>query len=214
MLTLWYGGTFDPVHNGHLAIAHAAADAFGVAVTLAPAADPPHRPATGASSIERADMLDLACAGDPRLRVDRRELERAGPSWTVDTLEGLRAELGPQAPLALLMGADSFRSLPSWKQWRRLPELAHLVVAARASGGDLDALPAELDALAAGRWSDAPGELAARPAGRFLRLEQPLRAESATAVRVAIGRGEPDWLDAVPAAVAAYIQARGLYRQG
>ena len=99
-LVVWYGGTFDPVHQGHLAIARAASSAFGVAVTLAPAADPPHRAAPGASAAQRAHMLELAVAGDRRLRVDRRELQRPGPSWTVDTLHELRAELGPDTPLA------------------------------------------------------------------------------------------------------------------
>ena len=212
--TLWYGGTFDPVHEGHLAIARAAAEAFGVAATLAPAADPPHRAATGASAAQRARMLDLAAAGDPRLRVDRRELHRAGPSWTIDTLRELRAELGAQAPLALLLGADSFRSLPTWKAWRELPALAHFVVAERATGGDLDGLPPELEAWAAARWSGDPSDLAASPAGRILRLHQPLRPESATTVRRAIAAGDPAWRAWVPAAVAGFIEAEGLYRGG
>ena len=141
---IWYGGTFDPVHEGHLAIARAAAATFGVPVTLAPAADPPHRAAPGASAMQRAHMLDLAVAGDRRLRVDRRELHRPGPSWTVDTLRELRGERGPVAPLALLLGADSFRSLPQWRQWRQLPQLAHFIVAARHPDDALDALAAEL----------------------------------------------------------------------
>lgn len=212
MLTIWYGGTFDPVHEGHLAIARAAADRFGVPVTLAPAADPPHRGATGADAGQRAHMLDLAVAGDPRLRVDRRELQRAGPSWTVDTLHGLRAELGEAAPLALLVGADSFRSLPTWHDWRRLPALAHFIVAGRIAGGDLDDLPAALAAAAAGRWSTDPADLEAAPAGRLYALGQPLRAESASAVRHAIAAGDPAWRGWVPGAVAAFIDAAGLYR--
>lgn len=212
MLVLWYGGTFDPVHNGHLAIARAAADAFGAPVTLAPAADPPHRPAPGAGAGARARMLELAVAGDPRLRVDLRELARPGPSWTVDTLRELRAEYGPAAPLALLLGADSFRSLPAWREWRRLPELAHLVVAERAAGGHPDAVPAELAAEAEGRWTADPSALAAAPAGRIHRLRQPLRGESATAVRRAIAAGDPGWEAQVPPAVAAHIRAHGLYR--
>lgn len=211
MLTIWYGGTFDPVHNGHLAIARAAADAFGVPVTLAPAADPPHRAAPGADALQRAHLLDLAVAGDRRLRVDRRELQRAGPSWTVDTLHELRAGLGEAAPLALLLGADSFRSLPTWKHWRQLPALAHFIVAGRQSGDDAS-LPAELVAEAAGRWTEDPADLSSRPAGCLYALRQPLRAESATAVRQAISDGDPAWRDQVPSAVADWIQAQGLYR--
>jgi len=211
-LLIWYGGTFDPVHEGHLAIARAAADAFGVPVAMAPAADPPHRAATGADAQQRARMLELAVAGDPRLRVDRRELHRPGPSWTVDTLHELRGELGEAAALALLLGADSFRSLPTWRHWRQLPRLAHLVVAARHAGGDLESLPAELAAEVADRWTDDPGDLAAAPAGCCFALRQPLRAESATAVRQGVARGDPAWRGQVPAAVAAFIEAHGLYR--
>jgi len=216
MLEIWYGGTFDPVHNGHLAIARAAAELFEVPVTLAPAADPPHRPRPGADAQQRARMLDLAVAGDPRLRVDRRELHRAGPSWTVDTLRELRAERGAEAPLALLLGADSFRSLPTWRHWRQLPTLAHFIVAGRIDQGDVAQLPEppELTAAFAGRWQQAPVQLAAMPAGLAYHLRQPLRAESATAVRQAIACGAPAWRGWLPAAVAAQIQAEGLYGAG
>lgn len=212
MLTIWYGGTFDPVHHGHLAVARAAADRFGVPVTLAPAADPPHRAATGADAAQRAHMLDLAVAGDPRLGVDRRELLRPGPSWTVDTLDALRVELGDAAPLALLLGADSFRSLPTWHAWLRLPQLAHFIVAGRVAGGGLDDLPAALAAMAAGRWARDPDDLARAAAGRLYALDQPLRAESASAVRRAIAAGDPAWHAWVPAPVAAFIESAGLYR--
>ena len=214
MLTIWYGGTFDPVHDGHLAIARAAADTFGVPVTRAPPPDPPHRAAPGADAAQRAHMLDLAVAGDPRLRVDRRELERPGPSWTVDTLELLRGELGADAPLALLLGEDSFRSLPDWREWRRLPALAHLIVAGRPSGEAGAALPEALAAESAGRWTTDPVLLAARPAGCLYALRQPLRGDAATAVRGSLGGAAPAWREQVPAAVAAWIDGRGLYRPG
>jgi nicotinate-nucleotide adenylyltransferase len=213
MLTLWYGGTFDPVHGGHLAIARAAASRFQVPVVLAPAADPPHRPPTGASAAQRARMLELAAASDPWLKVDSRELERAGPSWTVDTLHELRAELGPDAPLALLLGADAFAGLPDWKSWRQLPELAHFVVAARG-GQDVQAsLPEELAAAMVGRWRPRPEALAAAPAGLCHCLQQPLRMESATGVRASIQAADGRWRGWVPAAVASYIDRHGLYRQ-
>lgn len=214
MLRLWYGGTFDPVHQGHLAIARAAADAFGVPVALAPAADPPHRAAPGANAHHRARMLDVAVAGDRRLRVDRRELQRSGPSWTVDTLRELRALHGADAPLALLLGADSFRSLPQWHQWRRILPLAHLVVASRGDEPVDQDLPPELAAEVEGRWCDSPAALSDAPAGRVFALHQPLRPESASAVRAAIAAGDARWRELVPPAVAGYILHHGLYGTG
>lgn len=157
-LALLYGGTFDPVHAGHLAVASAARAALGANVAFLPAADPPHRAAPGASAEQRAHMIELAIAGQPGFAVDRRELHRAGPSWTVDTLREVRGELGPDAPLAWLVGADAFRGLPDWHQWRALFDLAHFVVAVRPGHG-LDALPAALADACAGRWLDHPAGL-------------------------------------------------------
>ncbi|MBW8367801.1 MAG: nicotinate-nucleotide adenylyltransferase [Arenimonas sp.] len=211
-LALIYGGTFDPVHAGHLAVARAARDALGTEVAFLPAADPPHRPAPGASAPQRAHMLELAIAGEPGFSVDRREFHRAGPSYTADTLAELRAELGPQAPLAWLVGADAFRGLPAWHRWQALFELAHFVVAVRPGHG-LDALPAALAQACAGRWRTGPGALAQRPAGGLLRLEMPLHPASATELRRRLRAGEPHggWL---AAPVADYIRGQGLYRGG
>jgi nicotinate-nucleotide adenylyltransferase len=209
-LALFYGGTFDPVHAGHVAVASAARDALGADVAFLPAADPPHRPAPGASAQQRARMLELAIAGQPGFSVDCRELQRAGPSYTVDTLRGLRAGRGPDAPLAWLVGADAFRGLPDWHDWRELFGLAHFVVAVRPGHG-LDALPDDLAQACAGRWVDRPGDLAGRPAGGLFRLEMPLHPASATELRRRLRAGEPHggWLSA---AVADYIRAQGLYR--
>ncbi|MET0718340.1 MAG: nicotinate-nicotinamide nucleotide adenylyltransferase, partial [Pseudoxanthomonas sp.] len=98
MLKLFYGGTFDPVHNGHLAIARAARDELDCTVRLMPAADPPHRAPPGADARQRAEMLDLAVIDERGLQVDRRELLRDGPSYTIATLRELRGEYGPLAP--------------------------------------------------------------------------------------------------------------------
>jgi len=157
-------------------------------------------------------MLDLAVAGDPWLRVDRRELHRDGPSWTVHTVRELRALHGADAPLALLLGADSFRSLPQWHAWEELLQLAHLVVASRGDEPVERDLPPELARAVEGRWCSAPADLDAAAGGRILPLRQPLRAESATAVRAAIAAGDPAWQDAVPPAVAGYIRRHRLYR--
>jgi len=211
-LALLYGGTFDPVHAGHLAVARAARAALRADIAFVPAADPPHRAAPGASAVQRAGMLELAIAGEPGFTVDRRELHRAGPSYTVDTLRERRAELGPSAPLAWLVGADAFRGLTSWHQWRALFGLAHFVVAVRPGHG-LDALPPDLAQACTGRWLAGAAGLAARPAGALLRLEMPLHPASATELRRRLRAGEPHggWL-APP--VADFIGREGLYRGG
>ncbi|MDH5823377.1 nicotinate-nucleotide adenylyltransferase [Luteimonas sp. RD2P54] len=210
-LLLFYGGTFDPVHNGHLAIARAARDRLHCPVRLMPAGDPPHRPPPGASAEHRAAMLRLALAEERELCMDRRELERGGRSYTVETLRALRRGR-PCASVALLLGADSFAGLMSWKDWRDLFSLAHLVIAERAGSplGDLAApLAAELEA----RGGADAAALRRVPAGRILRLQQPLSGESATRLRALIAAGG-DWRRLLPAAVAGYIDHHGLYRDG
>ncbi len=209
---LFYGGTFDPVHAGHLAVARAVRDVFGAGVAFVPAADPPHRAAPGASAAQRAQMLALAIADEPGFSVDARELRRSGPSWTVGTLRELRAERGPDAPLAWVLGADSFRGLPGWHEWETLMDLAHFVVAVRP-GHALDALPGRLAAVCEGRWREDPAALAEAPAGRLFRLDMALHPASATEVRrgLAAQSGRGAWLDP---AVAAFIAREGLYRGG
>jgi nicotinate-nucleotide adenylyltransferase len=219
-LRVLYGGTFDPVHLGHVAVARAARDALGATVAFMPAADPPHRAPPGAPATDRAAMLELAIAGEPGLALDLRELEREGRSWTIDTLRGLRAAIGDDAPVALLVGADSFDALPTWKDWRALFGLAHFVVAGReghAEGaapspgtGIPAASGAALAEAIAGRMAISGDDLRAAPAGRVLRLRQPLFPHSASEVRARIAAGLP-WDALVPAPVARYIRAHGLY---
>jgi nicotinate-nucleotide adenylyltransferase len=214
-LFVLYGGTFDPVHNGHLAIARDARDALDVDIHLVPAADPPHRPPPGAAAGDRVAMLQLALADEPGLLPDLRELQRhavdgARRSYSVDTLRELRAELGADAPIALLVGADSFIGLPTWKSWQALFGLAHFVVASRA-GSPLDAeLPPVLAEAVQGREVASPDSLRRQPAGRVLYLRQPLHAQSATDIRQRIAAGLP-WRGLVPSAVADYIRCHGLY---
>jgi len=202
---LIYGGTFDPVHHGHLAIARAVRERLDCPVALLPAADPPHRPPPGASAAARAQMLALAIQGEPGLSLDQRELHRDGPSYTVDTLRALRRE----QPLVLVLGADSFLSLPQWREWQALFTLAHLLIAERQHC-DLAALPDALTQATATRWTQDAAHLRATPAGRILRLEQPLHPASATEVRRRLASGA-DWAALLPAAVAAHIRAQRLY---
>jgi nicotinate-nucleotide adenylyltransferase len=216
-MRLLYGGTFDPVHAGHLAIARAAAQALAQPVYLLPAADPPHRAPPGASAEHRAAMLELAVAGDPWLRVDRRELQREGPSFTIDTLSEVRAEIGAQEPLVWILGLDSLRQLHEWREWRRIFELAHVLGAERpGTRPDVpwlqQASPKVHEELAP-RWCE-PRALADSPAGGYAPLPiRPLREESATEVRRRIAEGG-DWEGMLPAPVAGYIRRHGLYRSG
>ncbi len=215
MLRLFYGGTFDPVHNGHLAIARAARDALGTSVWLMPAADPPHRDAPGASADQRAAMLDLAVEGQTGLRVDRRELERAtragdAPSYTIDTLRELRAKFGEQAPLAFLIGADSLHGFATWKEPEALLAGAHWVVAERPGSALDEYLPSAAARLVGGRWTLDARSLYDSPGGKLLRLRQPLHGESATQIRRRIAAGET-WHHLLPLPVAHYIVEHGLY---
>lgn len=215
MLRVYYGGSFDPVHLGHLAVAQAARDAFMAEVALVPARDPPHKPPTAADAGQRVAMLTLALAGESGLAVDLRELHRPGPSWTVDTLTELRAELGETASIVWLVGADSLRQLHTWHRWRSLFELAHIVAVPRPGAAiDREHLDRDAPVVAAEvlpRWA-TPAALAASPAGRFcvLPLAQP-RTEASRTLRREIAEGITGWRERVPAAVADYIQRQGLY---
>lgn len=213
-LLVCYGGTFDPVHNGHLAVARTARDALDADVALVPAHDPPHKGPTRAEAAQRAAMLDLAVAGEPRLSVDRRELGREGPSYSFDTLGEFRAERGETAPIAWLVGADSLLQLHTWHRWRELFDRAHILVVQRP-GSPVDAarLRAQApDVLAeiADRWLP-PGDLQRTAHGGFALLPMPeLRPESSTALRHRIREGG-DWRGWVPPAVAEYIVRQRLY---
>lgn len=215
-LRIYYGGTFDPVHLGHMAIARAARDELQVAVRLLPSADPPHRPAPGADAAQRCRMLELAIGDEPGLLLDRRELERAArrpgvPSYTVDTLAELRAELGQARPLAWLVGADSLLALDQWHRWHELFDLAHFIVADRP-GSDLpQAVGGELGRALQSRWTDDGQALFASPAGRVLRLHQPLRSESASEVRARLA-SHGAWRELLPPPVADHVAREGLYR--
>jgi nicotinate-nucleotide adenylyltransferase len=218
-LRILYGGTFDPIHNGHLAVAEAAADRYDSEVHLLPAADPPHRDRPALPATERAALVGLAISGHPRLHLDTRELGRRGPSWTVLSLRELRQEQGPQAPLAWLLGADAFADLDRWHDWTALLDLAHWIIAVRpdADGvtrSDPQAIAsgwsAALREATAGRWAGSDEALSQAAGGCLRVLSLPPRPEASTAIRRAIAEGAP-WEHQVPAPVAARIQALGLY---
>ena len=187
------GGTFDPVHNGHLRVAWEAAEALDAQVHLMPAHVPPHRPAPIASAAMRVRMLKTALRGQSRLTLDTRELDRAGASYTVDTLRALRAEIGDARPLVLLVGADAFGGLPTWREWHALFDLAHVAMLTRP--GRTEPWSAELLAEAAPRRASDAEELRRSSHGRVLSLPVTPLDISATAVRALLASGrEPRWL--------------------
>lgn len=127
-----FGGTFDPVHFGHLRVAWEAAEFLAAEVRMMPANVPPHRPQPVASAEQRLAMLRVALKNQDRLILDDRELRREGPSYTVDTLIDLRKEVGQKRAVVMLVGADAWSGLASWHRWKDLFELAHVGVLTRA----------------------------------------------------------------------------------
>ena len=208
MLLAIYGGAFDPVHDGHLAVARTASEVLDADIALIPTGDPRHREPAHATATQRLAMLELAIAKDARLRIDQRELLRDRASYTVDTLEEIRAEIGPNAALAMIVGEDAFTGLPGWHRWTELFELAHLVIASRTQPSQMsEALAMQLD----GRVVERPLALHNTPAGHVFRLSRALYPQSSSVVRArcAAGQSLRGW---VPDAVAAYIASQGLYR--
>ena len=205
------GGTFDPVHLGHVALAQAALAGLPLSEVLwLPSGSPGHRAAPVASARDRLAMLRLATADNARYRIDESELDRGEPTYTVLTLTRMRAQLGRAQPLVLLLGSDSFLSLPTWLRWRELFELAHIAVASRPGDVPSDGGPSpELSAEIA-RRSARPEQLAASAAGRIARFPMPPTDISASAVRAGLAAGQ-DMRELLPAAVLAYIEARHLY---
>ncbi|MCU0933481.1 MAG: nicotinate-nucleotide adenylyltransferase [Thiobacillaceae bacterium] len=165
------GGTFDPIHYGHLRMAEELAEALDIdQVRLIPAGSPPHRGQPRAASLHRMEMARRAVAGNPRFLLDDREILRDRPSYSVDTLIDLRSELPLGAPLVLFMGSDAFLGLSTWHAWEKLFDLAHIAVAHRPGFSPTlweDALPDALRRQLARRRCDLPGELAELPAGRI-----------------------------------------------
>ncbi|ABI55758.1 nicotinate-nucleotide adenylyltransferase [Alkalilimnicola ehrlichii MLHE-1] len=204
-----FGGTFDPVHYGHLRPALEAQQALGLAsVRLLPCRLPPHRARPGRDAGQRLDLLRLGAREVPGFRVDDRELHRSGPSYTVDTLRHLRQEQGSARPLVLLMGADSLAGLGRWHRWRELFDYAHVVVLDRP--GHASQPDGEVAAEVAGRWLDGPGALRDAPAGGFYRLPVTPLAISATRIRRLLAQGRSVRF-LLPEAVRRHIHQQGLY---
>lgn len=204
-----FGGTFDPVHHGHLRLAEEAREALGLAgVCFIPAGNPPHRGTPRTDAAHRLEMVRRAIAGNPAFSCDAAEVRSADPSYTVLTLERLRAAHGTR-PLVLLLGADAFLGLASWHRWQEIAQLAHIAVAGRP-GHAPDALPDALQTVLGNRISSDPARLRASPSGEVVRFDMTPLAISATEIRAMLRDGRsPRYL--LPDSVVDYIAAHALY---
>nr|WP_308605895.1 nicotinate-nucleotide adenylyltransferase [Massilia sp. DJPM01] len=206
------GGSFDPVHNGHVALATLFATLLEPdQLRILPAGSPWQKSRLQASDAERVAMLRLAFAGAARpVALDLQEIERGTPTYTIDTLRSVRAELGPQASIVFLMGSDQLQQLDSWREWRALFELAHIGVAARPGFSMADAA---LPAAVAKELTQRRGNLAQlrnTPSGRAYLAETLDVDISATQIRAALQRGEKA-NSLISPVVLDYIQQHNLY---
>jgi nicotinate-nucleotide adenylyltransferase len=204
------GGTFDPIHYGHLRLGEELGDAMGLEqVRLIPAKLPPHRADPQVNAQDRLAMARLAAAGNPRFLVDDRELRREGLSYTADTLLELRSELGDQVPLCLMLGVDAFVALTTWSRWRQLFGLAHLIVATRPGYTlEVDQLPEPLGSLTRERIAKGFGTTAS---GCVILREISALDISASSIRQALAQGRSTRY-LLPDSVLDYIRGRHLYR--
>jgi nicotinate-nucleotide adenylyltransferase len=205
-----FGGTFNPVHFGHLRSAIELLELLRLRhLRMLPCAIPPHREPPGCSAAHRAAMVELAVASEPRLVCDQRELQRPGPSYTIDSLIELYNELGPGFSLSLVMGCDALLGLASWHRWRELLDWAHIVVIARPGWS----LP---DGGAVAQWlkeqeRGSANTLRQRVAGTLIVEQLRPLAISATEIRALLQAGRSvRYL--LPEPVLDYIHNHGLYR--
>lgn len=205
-----FGGTFDPIHFGHLRMAEELASVLALDhVRFIPAGQPPHRASPRTEARHRLEMTRLAIAGNPRFVLDDCEVHAPSPGYTVETLTSLREELGSDQPIWLLMGGDAFLGLTTWKEWQHLFELAHIAVAHRPGYkmAQSDMLPDPLRMELEQRRCDSPP---ASPAGGIILKPVTALDISATAIRhhISSGTGARYLL---PDTVLGYIQKHNLY---
>jgi len=212
-----FGGTFDPVHYGHLRPALEIYSALDLdEMRFIPAAQPPHRQTPQASVSQRRDMLELALADQPGFVLDDRELRREGPSYMIDTLISLRADLGHARPMCLVLGWDAFAGLDSWHRWQELLDIAHIVIAQRPAL-DLQQedkpveIPDSLQSLLCEHQTEDLSQLKSQPSGGLYRVAVTQLAISASTIRAACASGKSSRY-LLPEPVYQYIQRTGLYK--
>jgi len=210
------GGTFDPIHFGHLRLAQEVADQLRLAeVRFIPSGTPPHRAAPATAAADRLAMVRLAVAGNALFTVDPRESASAAPGYTVDTLTALRTEVGAAQSLVLILGADAFLDLATWSRWHQLFGLAHIAVAYRP-GFPVDTwqsrMPQPLAAEYNARLMHQPFSVHVSPAGGIVVVPIAELNISATMIRESLRRGRnPRYL--LPESIYQYIQEHMLYSE-
>jgi nicotinate-nucleotide adenylyltransferase (EC 2.7.7.18) len=210
-LKAMYGGTFDPVHYGHLKPVEILANLIGLSkVIIMPNNVPPHRPQPEATSAQRKRMLELAIHDKPLFKLEERELKRDTPSYTSETLKAWREEQGPTQPLAFIIGQDSLLNFPAWHDYQSILQNAHLLVCRRPG------YPMTMKEEAHQQWLDAHltqnvDDLHNAAAGKIYLAETPWFNISATLIRERLQQGE-SCAEMLPEAVLDYIHQQGLYR--
>jgi len=207
------GGSFDPIHAGHLALARAACDELALSQLLLIPAAQAWQKSSLTDGVRRARMVELAIADDTRMRVDRCELERGGASYTIDTLREMRTRFGPQASLVLVIGADQMQRFDTWRDWQTILQFAHLGVARRNDAVLVLSYP--LQEFYNQHWGKAD-VVRDQAAGRIVEVDMPPHDVSATEVRTLLSTPPSTARDArlaqvVPAAVLDYIRLHHLY---
>ncbi len=212
------GGTFDPIHFGHLHMAQELAEALKLdEIRFIPAATPPHKATPSVSASNRAAMVRLAISNNPLFSLDDRELSRSGASYTVDTLQSLRDELGQNTSLVLLMGSDAFTKLNTWHRWESLIEFCHIALVNRPQAQrpvnittQNESFPKELETFLQYHYAENSKDLLIEPAGLVTMQHITALDISATQIRTSLQQKQSvRYL--MPDNVIDYIEAQGLY---
>jgi nicotinate-nucleotide adenylyltransferase len=206
------GGTFDPIHFGHLGMAQELAQALALdTVKFIPAAVPPLKSQPSASAADRCAMVQLAIANNPDFQLDERELKRTGPSYTVETLRSLRSELSEQDSLVLFIGSDAFKQFNRWHQWQEIIRLCHIALVARPDSDVSTGLNPELVTFLQDHYTENAMDLQSESAGLITMQAITPLAISSSAIREQLkNRQSARYL--TPDCVLDYIAQHGLYQ--